>query len=170
MKNSPAIKSIFDKRVRGIVVQRNGNEESIQARKGVVLVSDEFGRSPEAKEYVGHDWTAQLRGNVGDGKRIDAKIGGALPEKNPHNAIYALISLLHVGDGTIRRFPHFAIDRSKPGSIIVGPTVNALPTNQSHTRNLFKQCMPKKLEWNFLLPTVIFSEHMAWVWLCHGPN
>ena len=54
-ENSPAIKSISDKGVRGIVVQRNGKEESIQARKGVVLASGGFGRSPEAKEYVGHD-------------------------------------------------------------------------------------------------------------------
>ncbi|OCK81380.1 fumarate reductase/succinate dehydrogenase flavo protein [Lepidopterella palustris CBS 459.81] len=119
--NSPAIKSIVNQGVRGIVVQRNGKEESIRARKGVVLASGGFGRSPEAKEYVGHDWTVQPRGNVGDGKRIGAESGGALPEKNPHNAIYAPISLLQMANGTIRRYPHFAIDRSKPGSIIVGP-------------------------------------------------
>jgi hypothetical protein len=54
-KNSRAIKSIFDKGVWGIVIQCNEKEESIQARKGVVVASGGFGRSPEVKEYVGHD-------------------------------------------------------------------------------------------------------------------
>ena len=54
-KKSPGIKSIFDKGVRGIVVQYNEKEESIQARKGVVLASGGFGRSSEVKKYVGHD-------------------------------------------------------------------------------------------------------------------
>jgi succinate dehydrogenase/fumarate reductase flavoprotein subunit len=119
--NTPATKSIFDNGVQGLVVQRDGREVNIRARKGLVLASGGFGRSPEAQEYVGHDWTAQPRGNVGDGKRIGAEIGGVLPPKNPDNGIYAPISLLHMADGSIRRFPHFAIDRSKPGSIIVGP-------------------------------------------------
>lgn len=45
-KNSPVIKRIFDKGVRGIVVQCNGKEESIQARKGVVLAGGGFSRFP----------------------------------------------------------------------------------------------------------------------------
>jgi hypothetical protein len=64
-------------------------------------------------------WSAQPRGNTGDGKRIGLEAGGILGEVNPENAIFAPISLLHVRNGPIRRYPHFGVDRSKPGSIIV---------------------------------------------------
>jgi succinate dehydrogenase/fumarate reductase flavoprotein subunit len=122
MNNTPAIKTIIDQgRVAGLQVLSDGKEKYIHARKGVVLASGGFGRSEEAKQFVPHEWCAAPQGNTGDGKRMGVESGGALPPKNPMNAIFAPISLLNVPNGPVRRFPHFAIDRSKPGSIIVGP-------------------------------------------------
>lgn len=120
--HTSAVKTVLDQgQVVGLSAIKSGREITIQARKGVVLASGGFARSPDARDFVPHDWTAAPRGNTGDGKRIGAESGGALPPKNPMNAIYAPISLLNVANGLVRRFPHFAIDRSKPGSIIVGP-------------------------------------------------
>jgi len=62
----------------------------------------------------------QPRGNVGDGKRMAIESGGILGDRNPDNAIFAPVSVLKVKNGPARLYPHFAIDRSKPGSIIVG--------------------------------------------------
>ena len=118
--NASALEPILENgRVTGLKVLKNGEEVSISARKGVVLASGGFGRSPEAKEYVPHEWCAAPRGNTGDGKRIGVASGGALPPKNPENAVFAPISILEVAGQPTRRFPHF-FDRSKPGSIIVG--------------------------------------------------
>ncbi|KAJ9132419.1 hypothetical protein NKR23_g11221 [Pleurostoma richardsiae] len=120
-KDAPAIGPVIRQgRVTGLRVRHGGKEKTVYARKGVVLASGGFGRSEEAKQFVPHDWCAAPRGNTGDGKRIGVECGGALPPKNAMNAIFAPISLLHVSNGPVRRFPHFAIDRSKPGSIIVG--------------------------------------------------
>ena len=120
--NATATKPLIGEgRVEGLKILQEGKERVIHAREGVVLASGGFGRSEEAKQFVPHEWCVQPRGNVGDGKRIGVESGGALPPKNPMNAIFAPISLLHVSNGPVRRFPHFAIDRSKPGSIIVGP-------------------------------------------------
>ncbi|KAJ5716807.1 hypothetical protein N7488_002453 [Penicillium malachiteum] len=104
--------------IQGLKVLRDGEEIFIYARKGVVLASGGFGRSPEAKQYVPHEWCAAPRGNTGDGKRIGVESGGALPPKNPENAVFAPISILEVEGQPTRRFPHF-FDRSKPGSVIV---------------------------------------------------
>jgi succinate dehydrogenase/fumarate reductase flavoprotein subunit len=119
--NTPALDTILDDsgRVIGLVALSNGKEVRIGARRGVVLASGGFGRSEEAKTYVPHEWCAQPRGNVGDGKRIGVASGGTLGPRNPDNAIFAPISLLRPNTGPVRRYPHFAIDRSKPGSIIV---------------------------------------------------
>jgi succinate dehydrogenase/fumarate reductase flavoprotein subunit len=120
--NATATQPVMDQgRVAGVKLLQDGRERVIRARKALVLASGGFGRSEEAKQFVPHEWCAQPRGNTGDGKRIGVDCGGALPPKNPTNAIFAPISLLHTSNGPVRRFPHFAIDRSKPGSIIVGP-------------------------------------------------
>lgn len=114
-----------DDKVTGLLVSlASGKELRIKASKGVVLATGGLGRSEEAKEYIPHEWNAQPKGIVGDGKRIAIQAGGTMAKANSDNAIYVPISLLvpSKGTGPIRRFPHFSLDRSKPGSIIVDST------------------------------------------------
>lgn len=119
---SQALKAVMvGGRVAGLEILCGEKKMTVYARRGVVLASGGFGRSEEAKEYVPHQWCASSRGSTGDGKKIGVECGGALPIKNPSNAIFAPISLLRPSKGPVRRYPHFSIDRSKPGSIIVGP-------------------------------------------------
>jgi succinate dehydrogenase/fumarate reductase flavoprotein subunit len=120
--NTTAVRcTLSEGQVNGLVVNKEGKELVIKARKGVVLGSGGFGRSTDdQRKYIPpYHWSAQPRGNTGDGKRIGLEAGGTLGEVNPDNAIFAPISLLQVKNGPIRRYPHFAVDRSKPGSIIV---------------------------------------------------
>lgn len=130
-------------RVSGLHIIHQGKQTTLYARKGVVLASGGFGRSEEAKTYVPHEWCASPQGNTGDGKRIGVASGGALPPKNQINAIFAPISLLPVSNGPVRRFPHFALDRSKPGSIIVGPDGRRF-ANESEPYQEFVSAMHKK--------------------------
>ena len=107
--------------VEGLIVKSEEGEKRIRARKGVVLASGGFGRSiKDLRKYMPpFHWSAQPRGNTGDGMRIAQESGGTLGEVNPDNAILAPMSLLRPKTGPVRRYPHFAVDRSKPGSIIV---------------------------------------------------
>ncbi|OJJ05916.1 hypothetical protein ASPVEDRAFT_32258 [Aspergillus versicolor CBS 583.65] len=117
-----AVEAILEHgRVTGLKVLQDGHTISLQATKGVVLASGGFGRSAEAQEYLPHEWNASASGSTGDGKRIGLQSGGKIPPKNPMNGIFAPISLLRVPGQPVRRYPHFAIDRSKPGSLIVSP-------------------------------------------------
>lgn len=119
--HSPALSSILDgSKVVGIEVLHDGLAQKIEAKKGIVLASGGLARAPEARKYIPNEWGASVNGGTGDGKRIALESGGVMPPPNPDNAIYAPISLLNKGKGPIRRFPHFAIDRAKPGSVIVG--------------------------------------------------
>ncbi|KAH8901195.1 FAD-binding dehydrogenase [Thozetella sp. PMI_491] len=121
--NCPAIKATKDTdgTVTGIIIQQGDENTAIEARKGVVLASGGFGRSAEAKKYLPHDWTAQPAANVGDGKRMGLESGAVMPPPNKNNGIFAPISIFERSDGQVRRFPHFSLDRTKPGAIIVGP-------------------------------------------------
>lgn len=42
-----------------------------------------------------------------------------MPPPNPKNGVFAPVSILRTRSGQVRRYPHFSIDRTKPGSIIV---------------------------------------------------
>ena len=56
---SPALETILlEGHVSGLKVLRNGQAMYIYARKGVVLASGGFGRSPEAQQFVPHEWCA----------------------------------------------------------------------------------------------------------------
>ncbi|KEF57238.1 uncharacterized protein A1O9_07428 [Exophiala aquamarina CBS 119918] len=142
--NAAATRPVIEQsRIVGLEVLQGGKQSTIYARKGFVLVSGGFGRSDEAKQFVPHKWCAQPRGNEGDGKRIGVESGGALPPKNPMNAIFAPISLLRTTDGPVRRYPHFSIDRTKPGSIIVGPDGKRF-TNEAQPYQEFVTVMHEK--------------------------
>jgi succinate dehydrogenase/fumarate reductase flavoprotein subunit len=142
--NASALSTVKEgAKVTGVVISKDGQDVLIGATKGVVLASGGFGRSEEAKNYVPHEWCAQPRGNVGDGKRIAIESGGIFAERNPDNAIFAPISLLKVKNGPVRRYPHFAIDRSKPGSIIVGKDGHRF-ANESEPYQEFVGAMHRK--------------------------
>ncbi|KAJ6017884.1 fumarate reductase/succinate dehydrogenase flavo-protein [Penicillium sp. IBT 35674x] len=121
-RNSAAVAPVLGDGVEGLVVSRqSGKSTRVRARRGVMLASGGLGRSPSSQKYVPHEWSAVPRGSQGDGISIAVQAGAHIPPPNKQNAIFAPISLLHRPDGTVWRYPHFALDRAKPGSIIVGP-------------------------------------------------
>ncbi|KAI9836038.1 MAG: hypothetical protein M1819_001649 [Sarea resinae] len=154
---SPAIKPIVDSsRVAGLVVRKNGKDVSIGTRHGVVLASGGFGRSEEMKSYLPHEWSAQPRGNTGDGKRIGLESGGALGPVNPDNGIFAPISLRTPKSGPVRRFPHFAIDRAKPGSIIVDTSGTRFANESQPYQEFVRTMHEKKIDKAFFIADSVF--------------
>ncbi|OQV00129.1 FAD binding domain-containing protein [Cladophialophora immunda] len=107
--------------VDGLVIQKNHTNIRVRARKAVLLASGGFSRSVEwSRKYLPNaDWSAGCRGNQGDGLRIGIALGGSLPPRNEDNALWSPISQLIPKRGPVRNFPHLALDRSKPGCIIV---------------------------------------------------
>lgn len=118
--NSPAKRLIVNNgSLQGVVISDRDQEVTVQCSKAVVLASGGFGRSEEAKQYLPHEHCAQSAGNTGDGRRMGFEAGAVIPLANPNNGIFAPISLHCPKAEPLRRYHHFAIDRSKPGPIIV---------------------------------------------------
>lgn len=121
-RNSAAVAPVLWNGADGLVVSReSGQSTRVRARRGIVLASGGLGRSLSSQKYAPHEWTAVPRGNQGDGISIAMQAGAHSPPPNKQNAIFAPLSLLRRPDGTVWRYPHFALDRAKPGSIIIGP-------------------------------------------------
>ncbi|MFZ2994867.1 FAD-dependent oxidoreductase [Sphingobium sp.] len=95
-----------------------------RARRGVILATGGFGASahwvrehmPMPQVHV----SLSAEGNVGDGLTMSIAAGGSLDTSASASGILAPVSTLRDRQGIIRaRYPHFGIDRAKPGSLIV---------------------------------------------------
>jgi FAD binding domain len=125
-RSTPAIRLVVEAgAVTGVVVSRDGKEQTVIARCGVVLASGGFGANAELRaKFMPQPevhLSAQPKENVGDGIRIGEAAGGVMAEPNAANGIWAPCSAHRNSKGEILSiFPHFGPDRGKPGSIIVG--------------------------------------------------
>lgn len=124
--SSPATRLFYDgDRVTGAVVERDGAEVEITAKKGVILASGGFPANEELKtRYYSHLRDGKNHrslpppGNTGDGARLAGEVGGGFGEEVAHPAAWTPVSLVPNSNGGTDPFPHF-IDRGKPGVIAV---------------------------------------------------
>lgn len=120
--NASALAPIMDKdRVVGAMIRKDGRDIKVRARKAVVLASGGFSRSVEMsrKHLPNADWSAAPRGNKGEGLQFGVSAGGNLPTPHQNNALWAPISEFKPRKGPVRNYPHFSLDLTKPGSLIV---------------------------------------------------
>ncbi|HTT83166.1 MAG TPA: FAD-dependent oxidoreductase [Rhizomicrobium sp.] len=121
---SPAKRLLRDgKRVTGIVVNHDGRDVEIAARKGVVLATGGFSANPEMRRkyfpFPEAHQTIVPDGNTGDGLAMALDAGAVMDQPNRRNAIWAVVSLLKKRDGSVSKCPHFFMDLPKPGCIAV---------------------------------------------------
>ncbi len=128
---SPALRLITEQgadgppKVIGAVVQMQGLEKSIRARRGVLLATGGFPHDAQRKrQLLPHDptglrhFSAASRGNTGDGLGMAEAVGAVVAHELKHAAAMAPVSLVPHADGSVTHFPHL-IERGKPGLIAV---------------------------------------------------
>ncbi|WP_067433014.1 3-oxosteroid 1-dehydrogenase [Nocardioides jensenii] len=112
---------VEDGRVTGVVVTRNGTEQVLTARRGVILACGGFEHNAEMRQKhqrspIGSDWTTGAAGNTGAGILAGEKIGAEL----------ALMDDAWWGPSIpLPSGPWFCLaERNLPGSIIVNQAGN----------------------------------------------
>ncbi len=109
--------------VHAITLVQNGYEKTVKVRCGVVLASGGFNRHPEkrAAMLLGIDsaWCPAAPGHTGAAHTLAEEIGAVYAHAGGSHAFWAPVSIRKRADGSTAAFPHFVMDRAKPGFITV---------------------------------------------------
>jgi succinate dehydrogenase/fumarate reductase flavoprotein subunit len=124
----------------------DGEHRSIRVNKGLVLASGGFNRHPELRAQmlpgVPAEWSPAAPGHTGQAHDLAKHLGAVYGQGGLSHAFWAPVSLRKRLDGSTAVFPHFVMDRAKPGMI----TVNAKGErflNESTSYHLFGLAMQK---------------------------
>lgn len=108
----------------GVIVNAGGRERQLRARGGVILASGGFARHPERRGEMLPDplpeFSPAAPGNTGALHDIVLRLGARYGEAGDQPVFWAPVSRRRRRDGSMAVFPHFVLDRSKPGILSVG--------------------------------------------------
>ncbi len=123
---SPADELILeDGRITGAIVNRNGRQVRVKARRAVILSSGGFAQNVERRSKIySHPALADdhisltASGNVGDGARMAESAGGYVASDIPNSGAWMPVSRVPRPDGTWGAIIH-SVNQGKPGMIAV---------------------------------------------------
>lgn len=108
--------------VTAVTLSQGGQRRRVRVTGGVVLASGGFNRHPELRaQLLGTDpaWCPGADGHTGQAHGLVRELGARYGESALSPAFWAPVSLRKRPDGTQAVFPHFLMDRAKPGMLTV---------------------------------------------------
>ena len=114
--------------VQGVVLQQTWPDGSVTKRTvhskgGVVMASGGFNRHPTRRSEMlpgaKEAWCPAGPGHTGSAQDLALQAGGHLGTGGLSHAFWAPVSTRQRADGSLAAFPHFVMDRGKPGMITV---------------------------------------------------
>jgi succinate dehydrogenase/fumarate reductase flavoprotein subunit len=131
-----------EERVDGVTILTTNRRQHLRARYGVVLATGGFVRHPELRSALLPQPTAEyspvVESATGDGADLGRAAGGRLGEGHETPVFWSPMSVRRRADGSTAVFPHFVLDRGKPGLIAVDSTGRRF-VNEATTYHLFGQ-------------------------------
>jgi len=131
-------------RISSVVVACGGNRREIRVRAGVVLATGGLSRHAELRQQlmpgIPDTNSPVVDSATGDGLALAETLGGHLAPPYDNNSFWAPVSKRRRADGSIAVFPHFVLDRGKPGAIAVGPNGHRF-VNEATSYHLFGGAM-----------------------------
>ena len=109
--------------IDAITLSQNGERRRIAVKGGVILASGGFNRHRERRGAmlpgVDPSWCPGAPGHAGSAQDLALAAGARYGEGALSNAFWAPVSVRKRSDGTTAVFPHFLMDRGKPGMVVV---------------------------------------------------
>jgi succinate dehydrogenase/fumarate reductase flavoprotein subunit len=119
---------------------QGGERRMVRARGGIILASGGFNRHPRLRSQmlpgVEPDWCPGAPGHTGEAHELAFAAGARYGTGAMSNAFWAPVSVRRRPDGSTAVFPHFLMDRAKPGTITVDKTGKRF-VNESTSYHLF---------------------------------
>jgi hypothetical protein len=121
-----------------------GERRSVRVGKGLVLASGGFNRHPELRAQmlpgVPAEWSPAAPGHTGQVHGLAHHLGAVYGQGGLSNAFWAPVSMRRRADGSTAVFPHFVMDRAKPGMLTVNARGDRF-VNESTSYHLFGLAM-----------------------------
>ncbi|MFM2065473.1 MAG: hypothetical protein RLZZ584_382 [Pseudomonadota bacterium] len=118
----------------------------VAVRGGVVLASGGINRQPEWRAAhlpgVAKSWCPGAPGHTGQAQQLALGLGARHGQGAASPAFWAPVSLRQRADGSTAVFPHFVMDRAKPGMITVNQAGERF-VNESSSYHLFGLAMQR---------------------------
>lgn len=128
----------------GVAAVQDDARRRIKARFGVVLAAGGYNRHPQRRGEMLNAPVPSLSpaapGHTGAMQDLALKLGARFGESNLDHAYWAPVSSRRRADGTTAVFPHFVLDRSKPGTVCVDQGGRRF-VNESTSYHLFSRAM-----------------------------
>jgi len=108
--------------VRGAILTSKGSSREIGVGGGLVLAGGGFNRHAARRPAAlgtAADWSSVASGADGDGQDRAIEVGARLSDRDLSPAFWAPASIRTRRDGSQAVFPHFVLDRGKPGTMAV---------------------------------------------------
>ena len=109
--------------IDAITLSQNGERRRIAVKGGVILASGGFNRHRERRGAmlpgVDPSRCPGAPGHAGSAQDLALAAGARYGEGALSNAFWAPVSVRKRSDGTTAVFPHFLMDRGKPGMVVV---------------------------------------------------
>lgn len=123
-----------------VTLLQNGQRRTVKVRGGVVLASGGFNRNPELRAKllpgIPLDWCPAAPGHTGQAHELAASLGAHYGQGALSNSFWAPVSRRQRPDGSTAVFPHFVMDRAKPGFLTVNQAGERF-LNESTSYHLF---------------------------------
>jgi len=149
-----------DGRVVGVTLVADGLTRRVRASASVVLAAGGFNRHPTRRSELlpavaTHSPAAP--GHTGRMQDLALALGARLGEDNLDHAYWAPVSVRQRPDGSTAVFPHFVMDRSKPGTVCVDQSGRRF-VNESCSYHLFGRAMFAHDRTSPCIPCVIVTD------------
>jgi succinate dehydrogenase/fumarate reductase flavoprotein subunit len=129
--------------VAGVVLAANGATRRVLASNGVVLAAGGYNRHSTRANVMpqqGPIHSPSAPGHTGAMQDLAIKLGARLGKGNLDDTYWAPVSIRGRPDGSTAAFPHFVMDRSKPGTVCVDQSGQRF-VNESCSYHLFARAM-----------------------------
>jgi succinate dehydrogenase/fumarate reductase flavoprotein subunit len=108
--------------VTAAILASEGASREVGINAGLILAGGGFNRHAERRPAAlgtDADWSSVASGSRGDAQDKALEIGARISERDFSPAFWAPASIRRRGDGSQAVFPHFVLDRGKPGTVVV---------------------------------------------------
>ncbi len=149
-------------RIDGVLVSAANVTEHIHARRGVVLATGGFSRHETLRHQLlpapVPDYSPIVESITGDGVDLGLSVGGRLGEHHADSSFWAPMSVSERADGSTAVFPHFVLDRGKPGLIAIDASGQRF-VSEATTYHLFARAMYAANKTSSAIPCYFICDH-----------